>query len=150
MQARAVTKWNTARDNILARLASFSTTRNITDDTVLLGTRLRIPNLDCFRTHLLSETYKIRNQLQAEYCAHWDHKHVPQFLRSSKSKQPHARLRIEGTPTLQLWDWKRFYILMLERQRSLAVRTASLRTDIQWEWSVHLARYMRRPHTTST
>ena len=44
----------------------FSTTRNITDNTVSQETNVRIANLDCFRTHLSLEIYKIQNQFQAE------------------------------------------------------------------------------------
>ena len=73
---RSVTKWNTACGKRQARLKSMSTTRNITDHAVLLEVRLRTAELDCFRTHLLLEMYKIQNKFQAGYCAYLDHKQL--------------------------------------------------------------------------
>ena len=47
------------------------------DETLQTGKKIEDCKLGLFRTNLLLEIYKIQNQQQAEYCAHWDQTFVP-------------------------------------------------------------------------
>ena len=96
MLARSVTKCNKPYNNRLARLISYIKQAKPTDKTVLLETTLRAANLDSFRMLLVLEICKIQDQLQADICANWDHKHLCVSGRSACLRTP--------------WDQKSFAV----------------------------------------
>ena len=115
--ARSITKWTKACDQRLCRLVSYIHHTCVNRNSIAMWETL--PNSagwDCFKTPILREILRTQNLLRVEHCVFGSQTFVPiSWMCKKQTSVSHsstgseiisldATLRLDGIPTLDLWD----------------------------------------------